>query len=235
MKKGFSLIELSIVMIIIGLLIGAVTASRHIINLAEINSVVKDINKYRTAIYNFKLVYQQLPGDFNNASSYFSGVSNGNNNGEIRWGSIGSDDESSDAWIHLQKANIIQPELILDELGYTVATSDYSDRTVIYLYHEDGIWEKPGNTITFWDYRGDDEYYVFTPEDARAIDIKIDDGHASKGLLRASGQWEHTTLDDLCLDRTDGIYRSGAEGSATYNLSDKTESCALYFIFDDAS
>jgi prepilin-type N-terminal cleavage/methylation domain-containing protein len=71
MKQGFTLIELSIVLVIIGLIVGGVTVGQDLIRSAELNSVLSDTNKYQVAINSFKLKYNALPGDMNNATDYW--------------------------------------------------------------------------------------------------------------------------------------------------------------------
>ena len=79
MKNGFTLLELSIVMVIIGLIIGGITVGQDLIRSAELNSVVTDINKYKTAINTFNLKYNAMPGDMSNATSYWGDQATGTN------------------------------------------------------------------------------------------------------------------------------------------------------------
>jgi len=81
--KGFSLIELSIVLIIIGLIAGAVVGGKKLINNARIVAQVSQIQEFQVAYNNFKLAYDEIPGDFSRASDYWPGVPNGDGNGRI--------------------------------------------------------------------------------------------------------------------------------------------------------
>lgn len=70
-REGFTLLELSIVLVVVGLVIGGITVGQSLIRSAELNSVIRDVNKYRVAINSFKLKYNSLPGDMDNADSYW--------------------------------------------------------------------------------------------------------------------------------------------------------------------
>lgn len=122
--QGFSLVELAIVLVIIGLITGGILTGQELIRASELNSVASDYNKFKTAINTFKLKYNQLPGDLNNAQSYW-GVNagcaagtagtgtqtcNGNGDGTITTnnpGSITAAQEQFLTWQHLANAGLI--------------------------------------------------------------------------------------------------------------------------------
>lgn len=70
-QSGFTLLELSIVLVIIGLLIGGITAGSTLIRQAELQNLVVDANEYSVAARTFELKYRALPGDMANATSYW--------------------------------------------------------------------------------------------------------------------------------------------------------------------
>src|SRR3984885_3925644 len=59
----FTLIELSIVLVIIGLIVGGVLVGQDLIKAAEIRATVSQIEKYNTAANTFQTKYNALPGD----------------------------------------------------------------------------------------------------------------------------------------------------------------------------
>jgi len=62
-RGGFTLIELSIVLVIIGLLVSGVLVGRDLIAAAELRSQISQIEGYNTAVRTFQLKYGGLPGD----------------------------------------------------------------------------------------------------------------------------------------------------------------------------
>lgn len=62
-KTGFTLVEMSIVMVIIGLIIGGVLVGRDLISAAAARAQISQIEKYQTAVNTFRVKYGYLPGD----------------------------------------------------------------------------------------------------------------------------------------------------------------------------
>lgn len=73
-KCGFTLIELSIVLVIIGLIIGGVLVGKDLIHAAELRTIISDKEKYITAVNTFRTKYGELPGDMRQATSIFGAV-----------------------------------------------------------------------------------------------------------------------------------------------------------------
>ena len=106
-QRGFTLIEISIVLVIIALLLGGVLKGQSLIGNAKYNRWVNEIDAYRAAFYTFQQTYGALPGDFNKASTRLklpSGVSvrNGNGNNTIDGGgNTALNQDSGNAFKHL--------------------------------------------------------------------------------------------------------------------------------------
>jgi len=82
LKSAFTLIELSIVIVIIGLLAGGVLVGKDLIAYAEMRRFISDYQEYESAYNTFKLKYNCIPGDCVGASTDFWSWSLGGATGE---------------------------------------------------------------------------------------------------------------------------------------------------------
>lgn len=71
MQRGFSLVELSIVLVILGLLTGGILAGQSLIRASELRSVTTEADRYVTAMQTFRDKYFALPGDMTNAEKFW--------------------------------------------------------------------------------------------------------------------------------------------------------------------
>lgn len=72
-QSGFSLVELSIVLVILGLLVGGVLAGQSLIRAAEVRAVSTEYSRLSAAIMTFRDKYFALPGDITNATAFWGG------------------------------------------------------------------------------------------------------------------------------------------------------------------
>lgn len=117
--SGFTLVELSIVILIIGILVAGVTGGAKLIEQAELRGVISDMKYYEVAMRSFQLQYDAVAGDFKGAASHFTGctVTNshcgGNGDGIIEFNlgnvglGVGTGDEAVRAMRHLYLAGMI--------------------------------------------------------------------------------------------------------------------------------
>lgn len=201
-NKAFTLIELSIVLIVIGLIIGAIVAAQELITQAKIRRLVSDINNIQTSVNTFKIKYNFLPGDFPNAGSIWSvsGCSdlptpgcNGNGNWQLDYNySYGDGEETYRFWQHLSLAGLTSKKYTGRLLSRDQFQSSWSDKVFIGTMYNSPFSGKYKNNyfqIGAWY-----AYYAtagaFTPIDAYAIDLKIDDGIANSGKLFGIDGWD---------------------------------------------
>ncbi len=81
-EAGFTLVEIAIVLVIIGLLIGGVLKGQELIKNAKIKKVMKQADELRVSVSSYQDRYKFLPGDDTQASTRWT-VANGGGNGQI--------------------------------------------------------------------------------------------------------------------------------------------------------
>lgn len=203
--NGFTILELTMVVAIIGLIMGALVIGQDVIFNSKITSVVAEVEKYRSATETFYDQYQQLPGDFNNAQDQWgakascagaglnvrsatSATCNGDGDGIM--------DSTATAepfcfWQHLENAALLTED-------YSCATGD---GTNFYVPGTDigkiskfaGGWI-PGSfsatindlALTSYNILNTVTYGTFTVTDALAIETKLDDGAPGTGNVQLS-------------------------------------------------
>ena len=118
-QKGFTLVELAIVITIIGILIGGVLKGQQLIKSAETAALISQVNDYKTAHAIFKSTYREYPGDMIDPDSRIVGcngcVADGTEplgDGYVgnREPSIAQTDKGLEPvryWLHMMKANMI--------------------------------------------------------------------------------------------------------------------------------
>lgn len=124
-RSAFSLVELSIVLVILGLLTGGILAGQSLIRAAELRSVSTEYQRYVTATQTFRDKYLALPGDMPNATRFWGddnsacadagipngtpGTCNGNGDGMIHGAlAVSASGETFQLWKQLALAGLIE-------------------------------------------------------------------------------------------------------------------------------
>jgi prepilin-type N-terminal cleavage/methylation domain-containing protein len=237
-NKAFTLVELSIVLLIIGLIIGGITAGSSLIKQAQIKSVISEVNKFSTALNSFKIQFNNIPGDMMNATTFWydatncpgtAGVAGGcNGNGDLAINETNSltSNEELRAWQHLSYAGLIDGSYT----GTATAAGSYEASHVPGVncpaskFSPGGYWFRyqsfssyaaknlvglGGGPVT-----GDVSWNpLFNPSDAYNLDLKIDDGLPLSGKIVAQN----------------GFGVSNCYSGSSYSLTATTPQCFLVF------
>lgn len=108
-QKGFTLVEIAIVLVIIGLLLGGILKGQEMITQAKIKNVVADFSGISAAYYGYQDRYRAIPGDDKDAATRWSGAVAGDGNGQVLglYNSTTDTDESRKWWDHLRRAGFV--------------------------------------------------------------------------------------------------------------------------------
>src|SRR6195256_1203131 len=189
---GFTLVEIAIVLVIIGLLLGGILKGQEMITQAKIKNVINDFNGITVAITSYQDRYRALPGDDPNAAARWTiqAPANGNGNGIIA-GNYNANDTSGTAgappaaaesnlfWQHLRIAGFVP--------GLTVGTGSGTpppNATGGLIGVESGVVGASGLGFT-------STIICFSnlPEKiASAVDAQMDDSKPASGQVRAQLQ-----------------------------------------------
>ena len=142
MKKesGFTLIELAIVLVIIGLLLGGVLKGRELINSAKVKNMANDFKNIQIQIYSYQDKFRALPGG-DKAASTNLGVdagTNGSGDGVVGGAWNADSGETFNLWLHLRKAGLATGSTNTTDANYTPKNTEGG---------RIGVQSNPNNTI----------------------------------------------------------------------------------------
>jgi prepilin-type N-terminal cleavage/methylation domain-containing protein len=206
-QQGFTLVEIAIVMVIIGLLLGGVLKGQEIITNAKIKKLENEFNGITAAIYSYQDRYQAFPGDDKRAKMRFGdNVPACSGGGTCGNGKIDDDfnpddpsnKESGFFWAHLRYAGLVTG--VLERDGGTD-----SDATELPFNAVDGRLGVSHAAVTGLDSLGGTLYIGFTgiPRDiAVTLESQTDDLDPKGGSVLAKKEDNQgnaaavTTYDD---------------------------------------
>jgi prepilin-type N-terminal cleavage/methylation domain-containing protein len=202
-KLGFSLVELSIVLVVLGLLVGGILAGKSLIRASELRAVVREYELYRGAVFSFREKYLAIPGDMANASQFWglaaAGLAcrdvesvdkttcNGNGDGRISPRSfLIYSDERMRFWQHLANAEMISGQYDgvnifgRSKLSTSAWLLSYSGILTGNSNVFDGFY---GNYFQVFDGNIGSQTGVMSAAETWNIDTKIDDGKPARGKV----------------------------------------------------
>lgn len=218
-SSGFTLVELSIVMVIIGLLIGGVLKGQELILNARIKSTIAQVKSYQAATLTFQDSYRSMPGDIRNPQALIPGCATtahcagGNGNGLIGTPNVSNwshDDQSGLAteptqfWLHLQLADLITgvSGRAIQQWGEAYPAAPIGGGFEIFHASETGINQAQGHYMMLKPFAVGDPHPVatsagwITPNILSRIDTMMDDGIPNTGSVIADdalGCWNSAT------------------------------------------
>lgn len=231
-QTGFTLVEIAIVLVIIGLLLGGILKGQELINSARVRNLADQNSGIQAAYYGFIDRYRQVPGDWNTTDATNAiGVTintGGDGNGQIN---AGDWTEAGAVWEQLSKANFIQGNYTGNSAGTEAG------------YLATGIAPVNAFNGTLLLGRGDDytgtanERLNLTMGDnipvniARELDVKIDDGLPQTGVLRLSVPSGSATTWGTPTEATSTDCADTGVSPVIYDIATDAQNCNLAFLY----
>ena len=243
-SSGFSLIELSITLTIIGIIIAIITSGSHVLEAARTHKLITELQHYQHAIQSFRQTYRAWPGDMADAediwgsyhaTSHPSGTINGNGDERITM----QTGEPLRAWQQLGLSGIIShhysgqtgepfhyqpdintPKAILPGIFFHLHYNSY--------YPQDSL-DKRGNFLMIVSNESETSPLgaAFPPQEAYLLDKKMDDALPSSGKILGMRSHAQREKANSC---TDASYLTDDEGH--YLLQDTTTSCRVLLLLE---
>jgi prepilin-type N-terminal cleavage/methylation domain-containing protein len=197
-QRGFTLIEIAIVLVIIGLLLGGVLKGQELITGARVRNFIQQQDGIKAAYFGFLDRYRALPGDYTQATTNIAGVSTSSGCGENGKAGNGDGDGTIEAsgttptttaehtlvWEHLQKSGFINGSYTCKSAAPDSSTSPSNPYGSLLDLQFDADFNQGTGTANRHNLKTGDQ----VPSDVLAeIDRKVDDGNPTTGSFRSGG------------------------------------------------
>jgi len=184
-QSGFTLIEIAIVLVIIGLLLGGVLKGQELINSAKVKNLATDFKNVPVFIYGYQDKFRALPGDDAGAISHVAATINGNGSGLIdgKWNAASG--ETFDFWQHVRLAGLAPGPTNTAAADYAPLNAVGGKIGVTNSNAADSPITLPAPGL-----RGS---YVVCSDSipgkfAKQLDVTLDDGNTATGSLQVTAQ-----------------------------------------------
>jgi prepilin-type N-terminal cleavage/methylation domain-containing protein len=188
-QTGFTLIEIAIVLVIIGLLLGGVLKGQELITGARVRNLIQQQDGIKAAYFGFLDRYRALPGDYKAAKTTIPGASqDGNADGQILDATV---KETVLAWEHLAKSGFINGSYVYGT-GAQADTSNPKNPYAAYMQLIfDDVYGDPAATTTSTPPKPSARHNLKTGaqipvEIVAELDRKVDDGAPYTGAFQFS-------------------------------------------------
>ncbi len=235
-QRGYTLLEMAIVVVVIGLLLGGVLTGQQMIRSARVHKLMADVSAYRAAIHSFTERYQTYPGDYENASLHINcspACLNGNGNKRVERNAVpvgGSQvHEELLVWSHLSGAGFISGQFVAAP-GGTIPTLSNSPVNISQRYWQfvfDAVFgSTPGTPARHNLKTGNQIPVSFLQE----IDTKIDDGMPNAGFFRFSAFAAGDASPVAGATAAPNCTNGGGQ-NAVWNATNGTTNCGAASLF----
>ncbi len=183
-QQGFTLVEIAIVLVIIGLLLGGILKGQELITSARVRNIADQNSGVQAAYYGFVDRFRQVPGDWPavNAAQAIPGVlTGGDGNGRLNGDWV----EALALWEQLSRAGFIQGAYVGGDKEPTATDTDKAPRNAfngfLVLFRSNDYFDtvtNPTDRLNLTMGRG------IPVNVMRELDLKVDDGLPQSGVLR---------------------------------------------------
>ncbi len=191
--RAFSLIEIGMALLIIGVLVGAVLKGKDILDAAKLFSITKDFQNIQHAVASYQETYHYLPGDDPEANRFGTTITPGNGDQKI------SAEESNNVWIHLKAAGLWKnQDAPTSKLGgiYSLSTNADGDNWISLALNTNGdALLTPKQAIEL------KSKLQSMDSDLLDEDVVIDNGQGALNQCIANGRINHNIKQKVCIIR----------------------------------
>lgn len=233
-QSGFTLVEIAIVLVIVGLILVGVVKGQELVNSVRVRGLAAMSSGIQAAYFGFVDRFRQVPGDMNAAlATQAIGQAIVNpaaaatvGNGQI---DAGNWDEASAAWEHLSKAGFIQGAY--PGGATTAATYQVAGVAPVNVWNGIVLLARSGNYVGVGapTPRLNLVLGENVPVDiARELDVKIDDGLPQTGSLRFTGVGPAASFDPVGAAPTEC---RTAVAPIIWDIASNAQDCNLALLF----